>query len=198
MKFKELYEAAGITIDNTSKKKGKKKAVLVMGRFQPFTEAHERIAKQAQKINKNLVIGIIKGKKSSADKDKNPFDFKTQKQMAKKVFPGAVVMEFGTGFLPTIMLDIRKAGVEIVGYVAGTDRIAGYEKQLGYFDKFAAEDSEFEKPDVQPIHIKRTDSDTSATKVRNALKDGDEETFKRMTPKALHSEFNKLSKIINK
>ena len=55
-----------------------------------------------------------------------------------------------------------------------------YRDELGVDDDFRLEE------------IPRTDDNISATKVRNALLDGDEKLFRKMTPKSLHKMYKQL------
>jgi hypothetical protein len=51
-------------------------------------------------------------------------------------------------------------------------------------------------PDFKGFEIFRTDDNISASKVRNALKIDDEKTFKKMTPKSIHSFYKPLQNIL--
>jgi len=63
------------------------------------------------------------------------------------------------------------------GYQVNNPKYIG---ELGVDDSFRLEE------------IPRTDDNISATKVRNALLDGDEKTYKSMTPKSMHKMFKLL------
>jgi len=46
------------------------------------------------------------------------------------------------------------------------------------------------------VKYKETPRITSATDVRNAIKSDDRETFEKLVPKKLHSEWDKLRKLV--
>ena len=80
-----------------------------------------------------------------------------------------------------------------MGFGAGSDRIKAYEPQIKYIkgpktDTPVSPDFELKMVDA------RAEGGPSGTKVRQAIKDGDKDTFEAMMPKELHKYFNKLQK----
>ena len=121
----------------------------------------------------------MKGKKSSLDTDANPFDAETQMKMLELIAPKNVkIAIIPTGFYPDY---VPRGKIRLY---AGSDRIKGYER-MG------------KDLDLEMVELKRTDEDISATKVRNAIKEDDEATFKKLTPKEIHSMYNELKDIMN-
>ena len=166
-----------------------KEVELFVGRFQPLHKGHAAVIGKM----KNPVVAIVKGKASSADKEKNPLSAKDQAKLIRKAYPKAVVIEVNTGYIPDIALELVKKGMKVTGIWGGEDRRGNYTGQLKSYDK--------KNPDA-PLNIEfkptfeggQRIGGTSATLVRKAIRDGDEKAFKQHMPKALHSEWNFLRK----
>jgi citrate lyase synthetase len=78
---------------------------------------------------------------------------------------------------------MNKASSNINVILAGSDRVAGYTKMLE------------KNPDIRVREIKRTDEDTSASKVVQALKDDNINKFKEMTPKEIWPFYDELRRV---
>jgi hypothetical protein len=89
--------------------KRSKTAELFLGRMQPVHQGHVNIIKKM----KNPIVVLVKGKASSADKDRNPLDAKTQERMLKLAVPGIKVIIAKAGYLPEIYADLRQALIHI-------------------------------------------------------------------------------------
>jgi len=152
---------------------------LIVGRFQPLTKGHVKMIKTAYSECDDVYVNIVKGKKSETEK--NPFDLNLQEKMLKAVFPDINILSGTTGNIITML---NKINDNINWIYCGSDRVSSYESQLKRM------------PDVKIREIKRTDDDISATKVRNALKEGDEKEFKKLTPKEIHNMFDELREIL--
>lgn len=163
-----------------------KQVSIFLGRMQPIHKAHELIIKGM----KNPIVVLVKGKASSEDKSRNPFDAEYQKKLLKILDKKIQVREFPTGYIPGIAADMRAEGMEVVAIHAGEDRIGGYKSQ---FDKLNL-------PPEKEFHIKYVQTSdevrkmVSATQVRNAIKTGDEKSFKEYMPTKLHGEFGTMRK----
>lgn len=185
--FKEFLAEARAVFDPTKYLPRQKKEVeLYLGRFQPVHLGHIAIIKGM----KNPVVALVKGAKSSEDKSKNPLDEKLQMKYLKKVFPKLDVVVVGTGYIPDIINEIRKTGKEPSAIYAGADRFKGYSGMIDSYNSRVDDDQKI------TVKMKETPRVTSATIVRNAVKDGDEETFLETMPKELHGEWDNLRKII--
>jgi len=159
---------------------------IFSGRFQPVTKAHAQIVQTIGKENKSGTIYLVKGKKSSEDKERNPFDADTQKKMLELIAPKNVKIEIiSSGFFVDKLNEMTDT--KFVAY-AGSDRIKAYEKFKSYMD---------EGKTLEVREIKRTDEDISATKVREALINNDIEAFKKLTDKKMHKMFEELKAIIS-
>ncbi len=155
------------------------------GRFQPLTKAHTMIIEKMAKENSKATVFLVKGKKTSQDKNKNPFDEKIQLKMLKKVLPSNVEVKIlPTGFFVDELNEMEDKEFKVY---ADNERTAQYNRFKSYLD---------EDKTMEIILIHRTDEDISATKVRNALKNNDKKTFEKMTDKRIHSMYEELRKII--
>lgn len=181
----EIFEA--LQIDSIEH--GNEKVNIIVGRFQPFTLGHVKVFEQIHKQNSYpVVVFLVRGKKS--DKDKNPFDVSTQERMFAAMKTQYKFLK-EIKVIPTAGIDkifnALRPAYEPVLWGAGTDRIKGYNAQITrYWDELNSLE------DFKMYEIKRTDSNISATKVRNALIIDDEDSFKDMTPKSIHNFYNEL------
>lgn len=163
-----------------------KEVQLFLGRLQPIHLGHKKIIDSMT----NPIVVIVKGGKSSEDKARNPLSADYQEKLLKKVAPGVEVSVSPNGFLPGILGYFRKQGKEVTKVYAGADRIAGY--------KTAIDSANAKMPEEQRYHVtfQETERVTSATEVRNAIRSGDEATFRRLCPKEIWDEFNTLQKTL--
>jgi len=164
--------------------KASKPAELFLGRMQPIHLGHLKIIKKM----KNPVVALVKGAKSSLDKNRNPLSSSDQMRLLQKAMPGLKVVEVAPGYLPEIMANLRLLGLEIGAIYAGEDRIKGYKAQIDGVNKKLDTAKQFK------TRFKMTERFTSATKVRELIRAGDEAAFKKLMPKELHSEFGFLQK----
>ena len=159
---------------------------IFSGRFQPVTKAHSDIINTMARENKKVIIFLVKGKKTSEDKTKNPFDSETQKKMLELVSPSNVEIKIiNTGFFVDELNELPD-GTKFVAY-AGSDRIKAYKAYEKYMEGNRT---------LEVKEIKRTDKYISATKVRQSLKDNNFEDFKTLTDKKIHKMFNELRAIL--
>lgn len=158
---------------------------IFSGRFQPATLAHSNIIDTMSKENDKGIIFLVKGKKSSEDKDKNPFDAEIQKKMLELIAPKNVeVRIISSGFF---VGELNKMQEDNFVAYAGTDRLTSYERMASYME---------EGKTLKVKEIKRTNEDISATKVRESLRDGNEEMFKKLTNPKMHKMYNELKDIL--
>jgi cytidyltransferase-like protein len=154
---------------------------VFLGRFQPVTKAHSDIIKKMSKENDTSILYLVKGKITSKNKEQNPFDEEIQIKMLKKVAPKNVQIKvIPTGFF---IDDINERPEKSFVVYAGSDR----EKQYIKFFSYIEEDKK-----IRIEHIKRSDEDISATKLRTALKDDNEKEFKKLAPAEIHSMYEEL------
>lgn len=161
-----------------------KEVSLFLGRMQPIHKGHQAIIK----MMKNPIVLLVKGKASSADKAKNPFDEAYQEKLIKKLNGNVDVRVVSTGYIPDVAAQLREEGKELVAVYAGADRISSYKNQ---FDRL--------KLDTEhAFHVKfhETPRIVSATQVRTAIRDDDYDSFKEYMPKELWGEWGTMKRKI--
>jgi len=161
-----------------------KESSLFLGRMQPIHKGHDAIIKKM----KNPIVVLVKGAKSSQDKERNPLDTNYQTKLIKMLNPKVDVFVAPSGYIPDMVNEYRKKGVEVTEILAGSDRINAYRGMINGFNK--------QMPDEKKINVKFTETPrvTSATDVRNSIRGDDFETFKELVPKKLHKEWETLKK----
>jgi hypothetical protein len=159
---------------------------LFLGRLQPIHLGHKKIIDSMT----NPIVVIVKGGKSSEDKARNPLSVEYQEKLLKKVAPGVEVSVSPNGFLPGILGYFRKQGKEVSKIYAGADRIEGYKTAINAANAKMPEDQRYR------VTFQETERVTSATAVRNAIRSGDEATFKKLCPKEIWDEFDNLQKAL--
>jgi len=170
------------------------KCNILIGRFQPMTNGgHLKCAEQAiKRLNVPTLFMMIETKESKLD-SKHPFPssmllsiyskaLKTNKNVA-----GIVLVKNAN--IIELVETCRNNGFEPISWTCGTDRYDAYQKMV---DKYA------EKIDLDPnfqlLEIKRGDEDSSATKLRNYLRNGDINSFEKdfIPCNNINNVFNKL------
>jgi len=172
---------------------GKKLVNMFVGRFQPFTLGHAKVVETIYKQNGYpVVILLVKAKnKKKEDAFKRPYDEATQVAMInslKSKYPIEEVFVIPTGGIDT-MFNAMRPKYEPVLWGTGSDRMRTYGFQVNkqeYRDDLGVRD------DFGLFEIPRTGKNISATQVRNAMLDGDEKLFKKLTPKPLHGMYGEL------
>ena len=176
-----------------------KRVCIFPGRFQPFHNGHIAALKKASEVLGAPVIPIQILSKT----DKSPFPDALLEKIGKAVakeFPFLADYFLYPSNLKTVVPQmvkyLREKGYESIGMGAGSDRIKSYEPQIKYLNS--------EKSDVpvsEPFRLEMVDERAvggpSGTKVREAILNDDEVTFKNMTPKSVHPFFKELKKYIS-
>ena len=163
-----------------------KDGVLIIGRFSGFHRGHVEVIRKAHldHPDKPLIIAVVVGKKSSADLEKNPFTFEERKNMISKILQKlnikAGIVEVPSAYIPDLVKMLKEEyGVNIKYVYCGADRLSSYMKQ------------NLESLGIKVVYLERDESaidptkSASATKIRNAVKNNDFETFKQLMPDEL-------------
>ena len=158
------------------------------GRLQPPHNGHKKIIDGM----KNPVVVIVKGKKSGEDLARNPLDEEYQVKLMKMIFPDIPISISPNGFLPGILGYLRKQGMETTKIYAGADRIASYKEAIN-----KANETMPEQYPRYNVVFQETERVTSATAVRNAIKSGDIQTFRKLVPQAIWGEWDTLRQKLN-
>lgn len=169
------------------------KVNIIIGRFQPFTLGHLKCAQEAQRrLGIKSVLLVINTVKQDA---RHPFLTKQIEKILDKMCKEEPTL---TGYVLVKNADIvknveilREAGYEPVSWTCGTDRYAQYETMVKKYGKDIDLDDNFEV-----IEVKRGDEDISATAVRQALRDNDEDTYIGLVPNTWRRQFVFLRDII--
>lgn len=183
--FKEVYTEA-LSLDAVNKIPQDKEVTVFMGRMQPPTLAHARIIENAYKrTRKPVVVAVVK-----SGNDQSPFPVKLIKSILNKSVSAKIkVIELKSGFIGDFISPLRDKGFEPTVLIAGSDRIKNYKGQVKRYE-------ELFKLDLEVQEIGRHGDSISASKVRQALRDDDEEAFKEMTPKGEWQFYSKLKRYV--
>lgn len=191
-----LITDTNFNINEFNKDRKYKKAALFIGRFQPFTFAHELMARCINP-EKVIVFCIVNGSTTSLQKSRNPFNFEYRKELIQEIFPGEIIIKSNDAYIPNIVLDIReKYNYEIDEVICGSDRIESYSRMVKNINELQIDD--FENTDIKIREIHRTDEDISSTKVRKSLKSKDFNSFKSMMSYILYDKFDEMVEKIEK
>lgn len=148
---------------------------LFIGRFQPFHIGHSQILGGMR----NPVVGIIKGAKTSLNKQENPLTFQQQKHLIAAVFPSIPVLEFPNGYLPDILKTLKEKHLNVQRVFAGADRIGGYQGQIDRSNKKAEQDPEIPTLNIEFVETPRI---TSASHIRELIRTGRYDEYRRAMP----------------
>lgn len=150
---------------------------LFIGKLRIPTLAHISIIENALTEFGHVVVCIVKSTKE--DKESLPFD--KQQTILESIFGNRItVITYSTGNITSI---INKSPKRIRYILAGSDRVDGYKAQLG------------RHPSISVVETKRdmdSDDNISATKTIEAIKNGDETTFKKMTHRKMWKMYKEL------
>jgi cytidyltransferase-like protein len=182
----------GLTVNYPDQ--GKKLVNMFVGRFQPFTLGHAKVIDTISKQNGHpVVVLLIKSKtKKKEDAFKRPYDEETQLAMLNKLkskYPIEKVYILDRAAIDYMFNAMRGDGFEPVLWGTGSDRLKTYSYQV---DKPEYRESLNCREDFGLFEIPRTGNNISATQVRNAMLDGDEKLFKKLTPKQIHGMYDEL------
>lgn len=140
----------------------KKKATIIIGRFQPPHAGHYKVIQHAWKFTKEhdmdgLFVVIVEGVKTSEDKVANPLTSDERIRYMKNSGRANWVKDFlvaKDAF--DAMVKVREAGYEPIAIAAGDDRA---DKYLGILDKYFLDANE--KP-IKHMKVKGLERDKSA------------------------------------
>lgn len=142
--------------------KDKSNLGMFIGKLRIPTKAHYDIIKNAIKEHPNgLILGLVK-----TEKDSIPFSIR--KDYLQKKFPKLSIIELQSGNINIAMKPFKNMVTELY---TGEDRKDDYQKQL---DSFNTKNS----TDIK-LHIIQRNNDISSTKLEEAIKNKDLETFKK-------------------
>ena len=168
MFLRELFEAP------------KKVAVTAFGRLNPPTIGHEKLVEKVKSFEGDHYIFLSQTQKP---KD-NPLPFDVKLDFAKKFFPGVNVGHPSVRTPIQMLQMLEKLGYTDIIYVAGSDRVASFEK---LFNDYNGKEYNFDSITVESAGERDPDADgaegMSASKMRAAAAAGDLESFSQGVPK---------------
>lgn len=155
---------------------------LFIGKFRIPTKAHISIIEEALKVFNHVVICVVKAKKDV--KEALPLD--KQEEILEEIFGNKItVITHSSGNITSI---INKSPKRIRYILAGSDRVDGYKDQLKTHTNISVVETKRDMDSKENI---------SATKTIEALKKGDEKTFKQMMHQKTWILFDELKKNFN-
>lgn len=155
------------------------KCNILIGRFQPMTKGgHLKCAEQAMKETGNPTMFLMIETKEQKLDQKHPFP----SSMLLPIYKDALKNNKNVAGITLVknanIIDLAEAcraeGFEPVSWTCGTDRYDSYKKMAERY----AKDADL-VDDFQVIEIKRGDEDSSATKLREYLRSGNEKAFEK-------------------
>jgi cytidyltransferase-like protein len=176
------------------KDQGAQPVNMFVGRFQPFTLGHVKVLETLYKENGYpVVVFLVKSKTVKAeDAVKRPYDVDTQIEMFKRVqkeYPFLKEVIVVPSAAIDIMFNQLRPKYEPVLWGTGSDRLKAY----GYMvDNQKYREELNVRTDFGLHEIKRGDDDISATQVRNTMINDEYNSFKKLTPRSLHSMYDEL------
>lgn len=164
-----------------------KKVVFAFGRFQPPTTGHELLVNAVKRIASSQKADHVIYASRSQDKKSNPLPVDRKVYYLKRMFPKTnfVAASEQTRTFIEVANALSKKYKNLV-MIAGSDRVPEYKKLL---DKYNGTTFKFDTIEVVSAGERDPDSDTasgmSGTKMREAAKKGDFQSFKKGLPHAL-------------
>lgn len=164
---------------------------MVIGRFQMFHNGHEELIDTALELCERVVVFV--GSSQESGTSKNPFDFKTRKEMIECCFPAQCFAERlvvcplqdigvgdNTSWGKYVIEEFKKVcwGFTPDLYISGCEK----ERSSWFSDELA--------PTMNELRISRNKNAVSATECRKYLTDNDFDSWKNCVPVFLYGKFN--------
>lgn len=145
-------------------------------RAQPFHIGHYFIINQLLETNVPVFVFIVNNNKIC---ERNPFNFEYRKRLVELVYSDRVsVIELSTGNIQHIKDKLNENGFVLTKLYCGEDRIYSYKKY------------------INNIEFIETPRYTSATLIRESLKNNNNKKFIELMPKELHAEYEVMKQLI--
>lgn len=168
MKLRELFEAP------------EKVAVAAFGRMNPPTIGHEKLVNAVKKVPGDHFLFLSH---TQNPKD-NPLSFEQKQKFASAFFPGITIGDSAVRTPIDMMKKLQADGYNKVVYIAGSDRVADFEKLLNQYNG-----KEYNFDSITVINAGARDPDAegaegmSASKMRAAAERDNFEEFAAGVPK---------------
>ena len=166
-----------------------KRVVLVFGRLNPPTIGHGKLLAKAKEVagNDELMIVPTKSQKPKTD----PLTFDQKVSFLADMFPeiaNDIVLDPDWTQIFPIVKKINQTGATHLAMVVGSDRVKQFEAMLKNPKYNNAETGEYYFEDIEIVNAGERDPDAegaegmSASKMRQAVVDGDLEAFSQGVP----------------
>ena len=165
---------------------------LLVGRFQMLHLGHEDMIGKALGCCRK--VGILIGSSNESGTWQNPFSYEVRKEIIEKIYGNQVVI----APLPDIHVGNVPRWGEYV--LEEAEKAFGRLPDLFITGKEVRRESWFNGPTgigLAELEIPKT-IEISASELREMLLSGDEENWKKFTDEAIHSEFDRLRKLVVK
>ena len=160
--------------------------VLTFGRMNPPTVGHEKLVDKVKDVASSKRATAMVFLSHSQDKKKNPLEYEDKIRFARAAF-GKIVQHAPQKTLIDILKNLESKFTEVT-LVVGSDRVNEFETLL---NKYNGKEYTFDKIDVVSAGERDPDAEgvsgMSASKMRDAVKTGDERKFIQGLPKKLHA-----------
>jgi len=169
-----------------------KHAILAFGRFNPPTSGHQLVVNKVKELATKVGGSHHIVLSHSQDSKKNPLTVDQKVKHAKRAFPGTNFTAASTK-APTFFDHaeaLYKKGVTHLHMIGGSDRVDEYEKLLNKYNG-TQKGARFNFKSIQVHSAGERDPDAegvtgiSASKMREAAKEGDFDTFKKGAPSTM-------------
>ena len=174
------------------------RVVCFPGRFMPVHLGHLASFKKTSEIFGLKVIPL----QIISKNENSPFPITLLEKIAKDI---TKEYDFIADFfiypqtlktvVPQMVKYLREQGYEAIGMGCGSDRSKSYEPQIKYLNSDKS-DVPISEPFKLEIVDERVKGGPSGTKVREAIKNGDENLFEQLTPECIHKYYKDFKKYI--
>jgi predicted kinase len=158
------------------------KAVITWGRLNPVTIGHEKLVNKVKSEAKKRGAMPHVYISHTQDKKKNPLDYNTKYNFARKAF-GSVVTKSNAKTIIQVLQEVEKMGHNEVVIIVGSDRVSEFKT---FTSKYNGKDYTFDKLEVISAGERDPDAEgvsgMSASKMRAVAQAGDYDSFKTGTP----------------
>jgi len=158
------------------------KAVITWGRLNPVTIGHEKLVNKVKSEAKKRGAMPHVYISHTQDKKKNPLDYNTKYNFARKAF-GSVVTKSNAKTIIQVLQEVEKMGHNEVTVIVGSDRVSEFKT---FTSKYNGKDYTFDKLEVISAGERDPDAEgvsgMSASKMRAVAQAGDYDSFKTGTP----------------
>ena len=178
---------------------------FAFGRFNPPTIGHEVLMDKAKSVGgRNYRIYISQ----SQDRKKNPLDYNTKLKYMRKMFPTHKrhIINSSTRTAIEVAVELSDEGYTDLIMIAGSDRVDEFDTLLNKYNGVSAKHGEYKFDSIKVISAGERDPDSegasgmSASKMRVAAGDNDEDKFKEGLPSkfAASADAHKLFRAVQK